>query len=221
MGKTILTPRQLDFLALAAKEPWLVKSFYLTGGTALAEFHLHHRLSEDLDFFTETAEVNPIVTESFLKKMSPHLGINQLKRAQFLGLVSFVLEYSDGDKLKVDFNYYPFPRINLGLKFRGLDIDSLEDIAVNKVHTLFMRPRFRDYIDLYCIMNHTHFDLQKLIINAKSKFDWHIDPVTLASQFARVKELKDFPKMLIPFDPKDMESFFLKLAKDLDKEIFK
>jgi hypothetical protein len=27
--------------------------FYLTGGTALAEFYLQHRLSEDLDFFSE------------------------------------------------------------------------------------------------------------------------------------------------------------------------
>ena len=28
--------------------------FYLTGGTALSAFYLHHRLSEDLDFFTES-----------------------------------------------------------------------------------------------------------------------------------------------------------------------
>jgi len=27
-------------------------SFYLTGGTALAEFYLHHRISFDLDLFT-------------------------------------------------------------------------------------------------------------------------------------------------------------------------
>lgn len=31
----------------------------------------------------------------------------------------------------------------------------------------------------------------------------------------------DFPKMLVPFDRKDMENFFLNLAKSLKKEIFK
>ena len=30
----------------------IANNFYLTGGTALAAFFLHHRLSEDLDFFT-------------------------------------------------------------------------------------------------------------------------------------------------------------------------
>ncbi|MFH1233514.1 MAG: nucleotidyl transferase AbiEii/AbiGii toxin family protein [Patescibacteria group bacterium] len=29
----------------------MCSNFYLTGGTALAEFYLHHRLSEDLIFF--------------------------------------------------------------------------------------------------------------------------------------------------------------------------
>ncbi len=53
MGKTILTPKQFEFLELVKVEPQITKAFYLTGGTALSEFHLKHRLSEDLDFFIE------------------------------------------------------------------------------------------------------------------------------------------------------------------------
>jgi hypothetical protein len=30
---------------------------YLTGGTALARFHFHHRLSEDLDFFVQSVTI--------------------------------------------------------------------------------------------------------------------------------------------------------------------
>ena len=33
-------------------------AFYLTGGTALSRFYFHHRLSEDLDLFTETENMN-------------------------------------------------------------------------------------------------------------------------------------------------------------------
>ena len=51
MGKSILTPKQFDFWELAKKDLWLTKNFFLGGGTALSEFYLHHRLSEDLDFF--------------------------------------------------------------------------------------------------------------------------------------------------------------------------
>ncbi len=49
MGKSILTPKQLNFLELVSKEKQLTSRFYFTGGTALAEFYLQHRLSEDID----------------------------------------------------------------------------------------------------------------------------------------------------------------------------
>lgn len=223
MGKTILTPKQSDFLELAQSTRQITKRFYLTGGTALSEFYLHHRLSEDIDLFTEKEEVNYSLTSGFIKRISPKLGIVGFNRSQFLGLVSYKLKYKDGDELKVDFNFYPFPRIEKGVKFENLEVDSLLDIATNKIHTLFMRPRTRDYIDLYFLFQHKHFDLEKLILFAKAKFDWDIDRVNLSNQFIRVKDLKneEYPDVLLPFDTKEMEAFFLKLAKSLESEIFK
>lgn len=222
MGKTILTPKQLNFLQLAAGNSQITKRFYLTGGTALAEFYLKHRLSEDIDLFCEKTEVQINIVDAFLRKISPQLGVKKIKRSQFLGLSSHLLVYKDNGTLKVDFNYYPFERIEKGTKFENLEIDSIYDIAVNKVHTLFMRPRARDYIDLYCIMTKKDYSLEKIIIDAKIKFDWHIDRVNLASQFVRVKDFaNDFPKMLIPFNHKDMVDFFLAQAKSLEKDIFK
>ena len=223
MGKTILTPKQLEFLELAQSQSQLTKRFYLTGGTALAEFYLQHRLSEDIDLFTEKEEVNQGVVEAFLKKSARRLKIKKIKLSQFLGLFSYQLIYQDGEELKVDFNYYPFLRIDKGIKFKNLSVDSLEDIAANKVHTLFMKPRPRDYIDLFFLMTTQNYDLNHLILDAKAKFDWDIDRMNLANQFIRVKELefKDLPKMLKPLDFKKMEEFFLKLAKSLEKEIFK
>lgn len=130
--------------------------------------------------------------------------------------------YKDSEELKVDFNYYPFPRIDKGTKFRSLEIDSIYDIAANKVHTLFMKARPRDYVDLYFIMTKENYPLEKLIIDAKAKFDWDLDRITLASQFSKVKDFaKDFPKMLVPFDEKKMIKFFLNEAKSLESEIFK
>ncbi len=224
MGKTILTTHQLNFLELAQSNPYIIKNFYLTGGTALAAFYYFHRLSEDIDLFIEKEEVNHRLVLSFLKNNAGKLGITKIKVSQFLGLVSFNLVYKNGEQLKVDFNYYPFPRIDRGKKFKNLSIDSINDIAANKIHTIFMKPRMRDYIDLYFILKNENYSLKDLIINAKAKFDWHIDPINLSSQFLRVKDFlknkQDFPKMLVPFNKKEMEEHFLKLAKSLEKEIF-
>lgn len=103
----------------------------------------------------------------------------------------------------------------------ALAVDSVYDIAVNKVHTLFMKPRARDYIDLYFIMKREAHDLTKLVGDAKAKFDWHIDPPTLGSQLMRVTDFaqRELPTMLVPFDRREMEEFFLKLAAGLKAEI--
>lgn len=222
MGQTILTPKQLNFLELAQNEKQITKRFYLTGGTALSEFYLKHRLSEDIDLFDENEEINFSVTDVFLKKISPNIKVKKIGRSQFFGLVSYTLTYIDGDELKVDFNYYPFRRIEKGARFKNLEVDSLIDIAANKLHTLFMKPRTRDYIDLYFIFKRENLNIKKLILLAKAKFDWDIDKMNLANQFIRVKDIKkeDYPKVIVPFDLNDMESFFLNLADDLGKDVF-
>ena len=220
MGQTILTPHQSQFLEIVGDQKQLRENFYLTGGTALSEFYYQHRLSEDLDFFNTNSEINQITIEVFLRKNFPELGITGIKKTVFLGLVTYILNFSDNQQLKIDFNYYPFPRIEPGKKYHGLSIDSVYDIAANKLHTMFMRPRSRDYVDLYFILTRENYSLDRLIIDAKTKFDWHIDKVTLASQFLRAKDFDESSMLLVPFDKKKMDDFFLNLAKSLGNDIF-
>lgn len=224
MGKSILTAKQLDFLELAQAQSSINKNFYLTGGTALSEFYFQHRLSEDIDLFSEK-EVNTRAIEAFLQEISSKLGISKIIKQNYLGLYTYKLEYKDGDVLKVDFNYYPFPRIEKGVYFGKLEVSSIYDIAVNKIHTVAMRTRIRDYIDLYFIFNYSEYKpkeyLYRLRIDSQAKFDWPLEVKNLAAAFLKVKDLTkgDFPKMLVPFDEKKMETFFLQLAKSLENDI--
>lgn len=219
MGKTsLLTPIQKQFLAFVLKEPYLLKRFYWTGGTALAEQYLKHRESEDIDLFSEHDIHLPSITK-FVSVSGARLGAKRVIHRRFLGLHTFIYDLPDSS-LKVDFNYYPFPRINIGATWQGLAVDSLEDIAVNKVHTLSTKARSRDFVDLYFIFRNSEFSLKRLVNLAKAKFDWHIDPIQLGETFSRVVTYHDLPTMLVPFDRKEMETFFLRLAKSLEGEIF-
>ena len=58
------------------------------------------------------------------------------------------------------------------------------------------------------------------MIDAKAKFDWHIDAVQLGTQLIKAKEVKDFPRMLKEIDHKQWQQFFLNEAKKLKKDIF-
>ena len=221
MGKSILTPKQLNFLEIIQQDKQITSRFYFTGGTALAEFYLQHRLSEDSDLFTEAQEVNQPTVKPFLKRISPQLSIKEIKPTQFMGLFSYILVFNDNEQLKVDFNYYPFPRIHKGKKYKNLEVDSAYDIAVNKIQTMLTITRSRDFIDLYFIMKKLNYSLEQLMKDARNKFDWNVDRITLASQFARVNEITELPTMLVEFDQKDMEKFYLGLIKSLEGEIFK
>lgn len=220
MAKTILTTFQQKLLDILANDPYITRRFYFTGGTVLSQFYLHHRLSEDFDLFSDQEVYPPSVT-AFLTKIAPELGINTMEHRPFLGLHSFILRLKNGAKFKIDFNFYPYPRIEKSKKYKKLEIDSLYDIAVNKVHTLFMNPRTRDYVDLYFIFQEDNMNLDRLISDAKAKFDWHIDPLLLGAKLKKVTDIIDLPKMLVPFDRKKMEKFFLNKAKKLKSQILK
>ena len=226
MGKTILTTKQSDFLELAQAQASIIKNFYLTGGTALAEFYFQHRLSEDIDLFSEK-EVNVAAIEAFLQKASIKLGISKIIKQNYLGLYTYKLKYKDGETLKVDFSYYPFPKIEKGTSFGNLEVSSLYDIAVNKVHTIASRTRARDYIDLYFIMKNSKLPvgeyLEKLRLDSKAKFDWPLEAKNLIAAFLKVEDLEkaDFPKMLVTFNKSSFEKFYLELAKSLESGIFK
>lgn len=215
MAASILTPFQKNVLHQVAKS-LLSERFYLTGGTALAEFYLHHRLSEDLDFFSEE-EFALLSIQVFIKKLKVRLKLTKTEYRNQFGLHTFFL-HQNLDVLKIDFNYYPFPRIAKGIRYEKVEVDSLRDIAVNKLQTIATQPRSRDFIDLYCIIKKTGWTINELKLQARNKFDWSVDAIQLGSRMLQIKELKDYPHMLITFDYKECEEFWLIEAAKLKKE---
>lgn len=215
--KTILSKNQIKILQAISSDKLFCENFYLTGGTALAEFYLQHRLSEDLDFFSEK-EFDTQAVLVFFKKNQKFLGIKKIDYQQSFNRNLFFL-YLDKEIIKTEFTYFPFPRIETTIKKNGMAIDSVLDIAVNKVFTIYQKVRARDFIDLYFIVKKYKFNLEDLIKKARVKFDWHIDFLQLGSQFFKAQEVKDFPKMKIKENRKEWQKFFLDEAKALKGKI--
>src|SRR3990167_931690 len=116
--KTILTTHQRELLDLIASQNYFTKRYYLAGGTALSEFYLKHRISEDLDFFTEKQEVDPVSVIRFFEQNYHSLKLKKIETKKVLGLYNLFLHFNDGEILKIDFNYYPFPLIEKGAQYK-------------------------------------------------------------------------------------------------------
>jgi len=221
MGQTsILSQLQKRFLDLVIAEPTLIRDYYWTGGTVLSEFYLHHRDSEDIDLFTETAEVQIASVNTFMSRCAKQLEVKNVKYTQFLGLHTFIFEFSDNLPLKIDFNYYPFTLLEAGKMYRGLKYDSVLDIAVNKMQTIATKPRSRDFIDLYLIQKTYGYNLVDLMKQARLKFDWYTDPIQLAAKFLLGKEVSDLPKMRVNLPENEWRDFFLDQAKAMQELSF-
>lgn len=95
------------------------------------------------------------------------------------------------------------------------------DIAVDKAHTISVRPRLRDFVDLYFILQANHeWKLKSLLQKAFEKFGIKVDPLQLGENLFQVKNFEDMPIMLKRFDRDRMGEFFLTEAKKLEKGIW-
>ena len=206
-------------MELASKDQGITDWFYFTGGTALAEFYLHHRLSEDLDFFSEDPIHHEII-DDFITKVNNKLGTISDKNS-IRGHGIFTLSFPGKRFLKIDFVNQPFKQLELGKKYHKLRVASLWDIIVDKLYTIFHRGNARDFVDLYFGIKELDCDLDQLISAMEEKYKSGFDRMSLLSRLPIVKDLVDYPKMIVPFDRKKMEDFFFKLVKKQEKNIFK
>lgn len=216
MINNILSHTQVAFLREVGASN-LAGGFYLTGGTSLAAFYLKHRYSEDLDFFSEQ-EFDAISIDVFLKSVRRKLGFTAIDFQQSYNRNLFFCHLKNG-VLKTEFTYFPFSRIERGKYEYGITIDSLLDIAVNKLFAIYQRTHARDYVDLFFIIKEYNFSILELARKARAKFDWHIDPLQLGTQFVKVMKVKDYPRMIKPLDEKELVEFFIKESKALTPKI--
>lgn len=219
MAATILTSSQRQILAILAKDKIFSKHFYLSGGTALSEYYLHHRISEDLDFFSED-EIDKIWLNSLAKKIKQAIGFKKLDIEESFNrnLVYFT---TPATTVKLEFTYYPFVQIESPVVKNGIRVDSLTDIAVNKFFTIYQKPTARHFIDLYLILTEKNYTWEKLEKLARIKFETGINPIQLGSQLIKSETVRDMPKMIKKLPEVQWRSYFIKQAKGLKSKFAK
>ncbi len=216
---SILTPQQQLALELISKTD-LTQHFYFGGGTALSYYYLQHRYSEDLDFFSQE-EFDPQSVTVILKDLQKKLNFTSFDYQNSFNRNLYFLRFDNDYILKLEFTYYPFQQIEPPKKNNGILVDSIIDIATNKLFTISQKPRGRDYFDLFAIIEKYKYEIEYLRVKAKLKFDWHVDPLQLASRLFEVDTHLDDPIIERSFDKKAMITFFQTEAETMKREVLK
>lgn len=217
MGQVNFTPKQQIIFEEVSKSDFLKNNFYFTGGTALAVAYLNHRLSEDLDFFSlKKIDILPI--SNLIREWEVKYTFKVTPEDKEVVKI-FNLEFHDGEKLKVDFGYYPYQRLRKGKTIDSIDVDSLFDIAVNKLQTIRQRSEVKDFVDLYYTLK--EFTVWDLMEGVRVKFGMETDPYLVGVDILKAERFENLPQMLKPLKLEDLKRFYRNLAKKLGMDVVK
>jgi len=218
-GKGLLTPIQTTCLAAFAALPDQAH-FYLTGGTALAEFYLGHRLSFDLDLFTSEDEL-VLPTSYQFEAMAPRYGLDVAVIRRFSTFVELLVR-QDQEQVRVDLALdSPFrfePPIGTDL---GVTVNGYQDLMADKLLAYYGRAEPRDAVDLYFILRQEPSDALLHLASRKDPgFDLYWFAVALNRVATFPDELERWPvKMVTLFDPEELKRQFQDWALTLMSKV--
>ncbi len=151
-------------------------AFRLTGGAALVGFHLHHRTTLDLDLFT-APPATVAEGDRALRSAVDALGAAVEVKQDAIDFRRYLVTRG-AERAVVDLVVDRVPRIDEGVVIDGVRVDSLREIAANKVCTLLSRMEPRDLFDLRALIAEG-IPLADAVADARTK-DGGADPATLA-----------------------------------------
>lgn len=209
------TDIQRDVLVDLIRNRIVTDIFFLTGGTALSVFYLHHRQSNDLDFFTlEEADLAEL---DFILKTTYQQDYVRIKDAP--NFLSALIR-----DVKVDF---VIDRLSLREEreryaldvHQSLRLDTLRNIVSNKLCAVASRIEPKDYVDLYALLASSQFtSFDQVFDDARKKDAIFDDPPTAAYQIEQGLEFlrhhpQTFPPLLKPIDQQDFARFYDRLTR--------
>jgi hypothetical protein len=214
-GRGILSDLQKTFLQMFSTLPDQER-FFLTGGTALAEYYLGHRFSYDLDLFSSEADL--ILPFSYqIEKAAQAAGFQVKIVRRFASFVEF--QVSQGKEiLKVDLALdSPFRFAPVEMGEIGVMVNDFQDIQTDKTLAFFGRAEPRDAIDLYFLLQRTKLEeLAELAHQKDGGFDLYWFAIALNRVTKFPDEIERWPvKMLVQCDPVEIKLSFQKMAMQI------
>jgi hypothetical protein len=147
----ILTPFQEEALRAVFRMPE-AEPFAIAGGTALSEYYLGHRLSEDLDIFSFEADAVPLLGEGLMRDLPAALEGASVTRYRRYPTFQGFLVARVGSSLKVDIGIAAAPRLGDFGRVDGVSVLSALDLFVDKLHAFYSRRVARDAVDVWAIV---------------------------------------------------------------------
>jgi hypothetical protein len=174
MHLEILNKNQLELL------PFLKlfeNNFGLVGGTAIA-LHIGHRRSVDFDLFSFKVISKLSIQRIILKANKKVERIFVDEKTEYTILI---------DGVKMTFLQYPF-EFEFKERFEKINLPDLLTLAALKAYALGRRAKWKDYVDMYFILNN-YFSIKDVVQRADKIFGNNFNEKIFRTQLAYFKDI--------------------------------
>jgi hypothetical protein len=187
------------------------RGFFLTGGAALAGFHLGHRTTDDLDLFTlQQAAFER--SRFILADVAAAVGAVLDVRQDAPGFRRVVLSRGD-EGLVVDLVKDVSSQLHLDkLERDHIVVDPADEILANKLTAIVGRAEKRDLIDVM-LLERAGYSVEAALPAALAK-DGGCTPATLAWLLSEVK-VPDGVELPAGISPMELQSYLADLIRRL------
>lgn len=141
--------------------------FYLTGGTAASRGYLHHRFSDDLDYFVNDDSRFGLWVERIIQALGAERAVNVLMKEERFARLNIIQEQFS---LKIELINDVPARVGDVLVHPILGkLDNPENILANKITALLDRDEPKDLADIWGFCCVKGFSITTAITSAQSK----------------------------------------------------
>lgn len=188
-----------------------LKQFKLVGGTALS-LQLGHRLSVDIDLFTDAAygSVDFNAIESFLKSNFPYVD-GDFGQNPGMGK-SYLIGNDRYNAVKLDLYYSMDPFFQDLIEQDGVRMATIEEIIAMKVDVIQRGGRKKDFWDLHEVLE--RYSISAMIALHRQRFEWTHDEALIRNNFTNFSTANDD---LDPICLKQKEWVFIK--EDIEEAV--
>ena len=209
-----LTPLKKDFLRKFFDSN---EDFFLTGGSALGIFYLEHRFSYDLDFFT----VSPVdwqILGNLLRQTAEDIGAEISPISETPLFHRYMISRNE-EQETLDFVLEKVPQLDTKKEvFSGIHVDTMHEIAVNKICSLLGRSEQKDVIDLFFLQK-AGWDLKKLVAEASHK-EGGVQPAILSWLLSQIRFEHAPEYLIIQVSAKELNLFLNDFKNSLAESSF-
>lgn len=157
------------------------KGFHLAGGTAAA-LQIGHRISVDFNLFSEKEISRNLLTHA--KKIFTGIRVTtSVNNSDELTLFA--------EDTKITFLYYPFPTIKPCVRYEGITVLSLKELAATKAYAIGRRGSFKDYVDLYYLLTEKHTSINEILSIAERKYRNNFNSRLFLEQLIYLEDVTD------------------------------